>query len=69
MNDKDDNDWLEEFAVAAGFTVFEDGTMEVPDEYMLDELLENFANIIAEVSVKQFVDKMCSDMRDGETLQ
>ena len=68
MNEDDEHEWLEEFAVAAGFTVFEDGTMEVPDEYMLDELLENFANIIAEVAVKQFVDKMCADLRNGETL-
>jgi len=64
----DEHEWLEEFAVAAGFTVFEDGTMEVPDECDLDELLENFANIIAEVAVKQFVDKMCTDLRAGETL-
>jgi hypothetical protein len=68
MNDEDDNDWLGNFAEAAGFTVFEDGTMEVPDDKDLDELLENFANIIAELAVKQFVDKMCTDLRGNETL-
>ena len=68
MTDDDDTDWLEEFAVFAGFIVNPDHTMEVPDDMDLDELLENFANIIAEVAVKQFVTKMTENIRDGETL-
>jgi hypothetical protein len=67
-DDADGYDFLGELAVAAGFTLNEDGTMEVPDEMMLDELLEKFANIVSEISVKQFVDRMCEDMREGATI-
>ena len=68
MNEERDYDWLEEFAEVAGFIVNDDHTMEVPDDMDLDELLENFANIIAEVAVKQFVTKMTDNMRGEETL-
>ena len=65
---ENDYDWLEEFAESAGFIVNDDHTMEVPDDMDLDELLENFANIIAQVAVQQFVTKMTDNMRGEETL-
>ena len=68
MDEERDYDWLEEFAEAAGFIVNDDHTMDVPDDIDLDELLENFANIIAEVAVKQFVAKMTEEVRGTETL-
>ena len=68
MSDEQDYDWLEEFAESAGFIVNPDHTMDIPDDMDLDELLENFANIIAEVAVKQFVTKMTDSVRGEETL-
>ena len=68
MIEERDYDWLEEFAEAAGFIVNDDHTMDVPEDEDLDELLENFANIIAEIAVKQFVAKMTEEVRDEETL-
>jgi hypothetical protein len=68
MSEEKDYDWLEEFAEASGFIVNDDHTMDVPDDEDLDELLENFANIIAEVAVKQFVAKMTEEVRGDSTL-
>ena len=68
MDEERDYDWLEEFAEAAGFIVNDDHTMDVPEDEDLDELLENFANIIAEIAVKQFVAKMTEEVRGEETL-
>lgn len=68
MDEENYYDWLEEFAESAGFIVNEDHTMDVPDDMELDELLENFANIIAQVAVQQFVTKMTDNVRGEETL-
>ena len=68
MDEERDYDWLEEFAEAAGFIVNDDHTMDVPEDEDLDELLENFANIIAEIAVKHFVAKMTEEVRGTETL-
>jgi len=35
---------------------------------IIQELLENFANIIAQVAVQQFVTKMTDNVRGEETL-
>lgn len=67
MIEERDYDWLEEFAEAAGFIVNDDHTMDVPEDEDLDELLENFANIIAEIAVKQFVAKMTEKVRGENT--
>lgn len=67
MIEERDYDWLEEFAEAAGFIVNDDHTMDVPEDEDLDELLENFANIIAEIAVKQFVAKMTEEVRGENT--
>ena len=65
---EDDLDWLEEFAVAAGFDVDKNGNISIPEDEHLDELLETFANIVAEVSVKQFITRMSEEVRGEETL-
>lgn len=64
----EDYDWLEEFAESAGFIVNIDHTIDIPENVYLEELLETFANLIAEVAVNQFVTKMSNEVRGDATL-
>lgn len=69
MNGEDaEQDWLADMAEEAGFIINPDGEIMMDYDDDLEELLENFANIVANTAINQFVHKMSSDLRGDETL-
>ena len=69
MNGKDaEQDWLADMAEEAGFIINPDGEIMMDYDDDLEELLENFANIVANTAIHQYVIKMTEDIRGNETL-
>lgn len=63
----EDADWLVEFAEEAGF-IFNGDDLEFSNKDSLIDLLEHFANIVANAAISQFVTKMTADIRGDEAL-
>jgi hypothetical protein len=68
IEDEVEHDWLADMAEEAGFIISGDGEILVDYNDNLEELLENFANIVANTAIHQYVLKMTADIRGNETL-
>ena len=68
IEDEVEHDWLADMAEETGFIISGDGEILVDYNDNLEELLENFANIVANTAIHQYVLKMTADIRGNETL-
>lgn len=66
--DDTERDWVFDIADEAGFGISKEGEIFIPDGAEIDDLLEEYAHIVANIAIRNYVNKMCQDMRGGETL-
>lgn len=58
--------WLYDYAEKAGFKVSNDGVITSDEDLKI--LLENFADMVANETLKQYLAGVCAAMRNGQTL-
>jgi hypothetical protein len=58
--------WLHDYAAKAGFNVSDDGVISSDNDLKIP--LENFADMIAHETLKQYIAGVCGVMRNGQTL-
>jgi hypothetical protein len=68
IEEEQDRDWLQDMAEESGFIISGDGEICIDYDDDLEVLLENFANIVANAAIRQYVIKMTEDIRGNETL-
>lgn len=69
MNGEDaEQDWLADMAEEAGFIINPDGEIMMDYNDDLEELLENFANIVANTAIHQYVMKMTENIVGDATI-
>ena len=68
IEEEQERDWLQDMAEEAGFLISGDGEIQLDYDDELETLLENFANIVANAAIHQYVIKMTEDIRGDETL-
>ena len=68
IEEEQEQDWMQDMASEAGFIISGDGEICIDYDDDLEELLENFANIVANAAIHQYVIKMTEDLRGNQTL-
>lgn len=63
IEEEQEHDWLADMAEEAGFIISGDGEIVMDYDYDLEELLENFTNIVANSAIGAYVTKMTADLR------
>ena len=68
IEEEQERDWLHDMAEEAGFLINGDGEIIVDYDDDLEELLEYFANIVANAAIQQYVLKMTANIVGDATI-
>lgn len=68
IEEEQEHDWLADMAEEAGFTLSGDGEIVMDHDDELEILLENFANIVANTAINQYVLKMTENIVGDATI-
>lgn len=68
IEEEQEHDWLADMAEEAGFLITGDGEIQIDYDDDLEDLLENFANIVANSAIGAYVTKMTADLRGDATI-
>ena len=63
-----EREWIWDLAVDSGFEVNKEGEIFLPDGVEMDDALEDFGNIVANIAIKNYVDMMCKNLRGNNRL-
>ena len=63
-----EREWIWDLAVDSGFEVTKEGKIFLPDRVKMDDALEDFGNIVANIAIKNYVDTMCKNLRGNNRL-